>query len=66
MSESLKFLGFRLPPTMAKKLEVVLKQDGLQVSEYVRQLMRDDFRKRGLLPPNEQPEPQPSTTEVGA
>jgi RNA-binding protein YhbY len=61
-SQQMKFIGFRLSPDMASKVDAVLKAESRGVTEYVRDLVREDLRKRGLIK-----EPvESSTREVGA
>ena len=55
-----KFIGIRIPLDLVEKMEVVLAHESLQITEYVRGLVRDDLRKRGLLTLETEP------AEVGA
>lgn len=58
-----KFLGIRLPLQLAEKMDEVLKAEGMQITEYVRGLVRENLRKRGLLSPSEGID-EPVTTEA--
>lgn len=51
-----KFIGVRMPLDLVEKMEVVLTHDSTGWTEYIRGLVRDDLRKRGLLTPAPQPE----------
>jgi hypothetical protein len=62
---TMKFCGFRLPLPMADKVEDILRAESLQMTEYVRDLVRKDLRKRGVLVPADESE-QPETTGVEA
>lgn len=66
MADDMKFLGFRLPLPLAQKVEAVVSAEGMQITEYVRSLVREDLRKRGLLVEAERPVAESSTQEVGA
>lgn len=59
-----------MPLPLAGKMEDVLRVESLQMTEYVRALVREDLRKRGLLGEvdEETVQSQPSTQaqEVGA
>lgn len=58
-----KFCAFRLPLPMAEKVDEILRTESLQMTEYVRDLVRKDLRKRGLLVPVDG---EPSAAEVGS
>lgn len=45
-----KFLGIRMPQTLADKMKKVQALEGFSTTEYVRELVRENLRKRGLLP----------------
>jgi hypothetical protein len=56
-----KYLGVRVPRRLYEKVEQVLQAESLQITEYVKDLVRADLKKRGLLPQSE-----PTTAEVSA
>jgi hypothetical protein len=71
----MKFFGIRLPQQLAEKMDEVLRTEGLQITEYIRGLVRENLRERGLLAgeslvDSSQPEDpaagEPSTSGVGA
>lgn len=51
----MKFIGIRMPLLLVRKVNDVLKSDGMGMTEYVRSLVRDDLRKRGLISGDEDP-----------
>ncbi len=58
----LRYIGMRLPAEMFSKVEDVLAGESLQITEYVRGLIREDLRSRGLLKNEDAParDPQPA------
>lgn len=46
-----KFLGVRVPQSLWKKMDEVLTKEGFGITEYVKDLLRKDLRKRGMLSP---------------
>jgi hypothetical protein len=56
MKESaMKFIGIRMPVLLVGKVNEVLATEGMGMTEYVRGLIRDNLRARGLISPEDDP-----------
>lgn len=56
-----KFIGVRFPQELAEKLDAVLSHESSGPTEYIRSLVREDLRKRGMLPLTPKPtQPEPT------